>query len=84
MARLARQHPASYIAFDILAVDGTDVRSLVWRDRRALLDELAAGFEPPIQVSPYTEDYATAVRRTEELRREVEAQLGVKLVEVID
>lgn len=30
------------------------------------------------------EDYATAVRRTEELRRDVERQLGVKLVEVID
>lgn len=29
-------------------------------------------------------DYATAVQRTEELRREVEARLGVKLVEVID
>jgi biotin carboxylase len=30
------------------------------------------------------EDYAAAIRRTEELRREVEAQLGIKLVEVID
>lgn len=30
------------------------------------------------------DDYATAVRRTEELRCDVEAQLGVKLVEVID
>jgi ATP-dependent DNA ligase len=25
------------------------------------LDELATGFEPPIQVSPYTDDYDTAV-----------------------
>lgn len=61
VVRLARQHPASYVAFDILTVDGTDVRSLAWRDRRALLDELAGGFEPPIQVSPITEDYATAL-----------------------
>jgi len=30
------------------------------------------------------EDYATAVCRTEELRREVETRLGVKLVEVVD
>lgn len=67
VARLVRQHPASYVVFDILAVDGTDVRDLRWRDRRALLDELAAGFEPPIQVSPYTEDYATALEWFEAL-----------------
>lgn len=41
--RLASQHPASYVAFDVLAVDGTDVRDLPWRDRRTLLDTLAAG-----------------------------------------
>lgn len=58
--RLASQHPASYVAFDVLAVDGTDVRGLPWRDRRTLLDTLAAGFQSPIEVSPVTEDYATA------------------------
>lgn len=60
-ARLARQHPASYIAFDILAVGGIDVRHLSWRDRRGLLDELAASFTPPIQASPYVDDYKTAI-----------------------
>ena len=55
-----RQHPASYVAFDILAVDNTDVRGLAWRDRRTLLEELAAGFAPPLELSPYTDDYATA------------------------
>ena len=59
-ARLARSHPASYVAFDILAVGGRDVRGLRWRDRRMLLDELADGFTPPLQVSPVTEDYETA------------------------
>ena len=67
VTRLARQHPASYVAFDILAVDGADVRGLPWRDRRQLLDELATGFEPPIQVSPYTEDYDTAAEWFTEL-----------------
>lgn len=66
-ARLARQHPASYVAFDILAVDGTDVRGLPWRDRRLLLEELGAGFAPPLQVSPYTIDHATAVEWFTEL-----------------
>lgn len=61
VARLAREQPASYVAFDILAVDGMDVRGLRWRDRRQLLDELAPGFEPPIQVSPYTEDQDVAL-----------------------
>jgi ATP-dependent DNA ligase len=59
-ARLARSHPASYVAFDIIAVGSQDVRALPWRDRRLLLDELADGFTPPLQVSPVTEDYATA------------------------
>lgn len=60
--RLARKHPASYIAFDLLAVDGTDVRSLPWHDRRTLLEELAQDFSPPLQIAPYTTDYATAVQ----------------------
>ena len=59
--RLARQHPASFVAFDVLAVDAIDVRGLPWRDRRTLLDELAVSFQPPIQVSPYTDDYDTAM-----------------------
>lgn len=67
VARLALEHPASYVAFDILAVDSTDIGSLPWRDRRSLLKELAASFEPPVQVSPYTEDYATALEWFEAL-----------------
>ena len=59
-ARMARSHPASYVAFDILAVDTQDVRGLPWRDRRMLLDELADGFTPPLQISPVTEDWDTA------------------------
>lgn len=61
-ARLARQHPASFVAFDILAAAGVDVRDLAWRDRRALLDELGSGsLVPPLEVIPYTDDYDTAV-----------------------
>lgn len=61
VAALARLHPASYVVFDILAAEGTDLRSLPWRDRRTLLEELGAGFEPPLQLSPYTSDYQTAL-----------------------
>ncbi len=43
VAWLVREHPASYVAFDILAVDGTDVRGLRWQNRRQLLDGFVAG-----------------------------------------
>lgn len=58
--RLARAHPASYVAFDILAINGQDVRGLPWRDRRTLLEELAQNFAPPMQISPATQDRAVA------------------------
>ena len=72
VAALARQHPASYVAFDVLAVAGHDVRSLPWRDRRALLDELGSGLTVPLQMSPYTTDYQTALGWLAELPRGVE------------
>jgi ATP-dependent DNA ligase len=34
---------------------------LPWRDRRRLLEELASGLRPPLQVSPFTDDYDTAL-----------------------
>ena len=61
VAQLAQQHPASYVAFDVLAVAGADVRQLPWRDRRLLFDELGGGFQPPLQISPYTDDHQTAL-----------------------
>ena len=60
VARLAARHPASFVAFDVLAVGGVDVRPRPWRERRLLLETLAVSFEPPFQLSPYTEDLETA------------------------
>lgn len=59
-ARGAAQRPASYVAFDLLAFAGTDTRSQPWRVRRVLLEEAAAVFASPLELSPYTSDYATA------------------------
>jgi ATP-dependent DNA ligase len=56
LADEARQHPASYMVFDLLAVDGQDVRPQPLRVRRALLDELARDWTPPLQRSPVTTD----------------------------
>jgi hypothetical protein len=39
-----RHTPASYVAFDVLAVAGHDARALPFRERRALLEELARGW----------------------------------------
>ncbi|HEX9088236.1 MAG TPA: ATP-dependent DNA ligase [Arthrobacter sp.] len=58
---LVKVHPASFAAFDILAVAGHDTRGLILSDRRALLEELSAGWAPPLNLSPATSDYATAL-----------------------
>src|SRR4029453_12990074 len=60
-AKLAQEHPASYVAFDLLTLGGQDLRPHPWRDRRAALDDLASTWRPPLQLSPYTDDYDTAL-----------------------
>lgn len=54
--RLAPAQPASFVAFDILAVDSVDVRPMRWIARRTRLEALAAGWTPPLQLSPVTAD----------------------------
>src|SRR5262245_50341575 len=60
-ARLAKETPASFVAFDALAVDGRDVRDEPQRERRAHLERLLAGVEPPIHLTPLTRDRDLAV-----------------------
>ncbi|MFD9719896.1 DNA ligase [Streptomyces sp. NPDC059076] len=52
--------PVSYIAFDVLAVPGRDVRSRPLRERWPLLGEVMAAVEPPLQRVLATEDRTTA------------------------
>jgi ATP-dependent DNA ligase len=52
--------PASYVAFDLLATGGTDLRRRTLRVRRSALEELAARWAPPLQLSPLTADVAEA------------------------
>ncbi|HEX9229716.1 MAG TPA: ATP-dependent DNA ligase, partial [Arthrobacter sp.] len=61
LPRLTREHPASYAAFDVLAVAGQDTRALPFRDRRTLLENLASGWVPPLNLSPVTRDYSQGV-----------------------
>jgi ATP-dependent DNA ligase len=64
---LVRETPASYAAFDVLAVAGHDARELPLSRRRALLEELAAGWEPPLSLSPTTTDPDVAAQWFEEM-----------------
>ena len=52
--------PASYVAFDLLAVGGVDLRTQCWATRRSRLEQLAAGWSPPLQLTPVTYDAAEA------------------------
>lgn len=55
-ARRAHLQPASYAAFDVLAVAGRDIRHIALDDRRSLLEELASAWMPPLHLSPVTRD----------------------------
>jgi ATP-dependent DNA ligase len=60
IAALAAAHPASYVAFDLLAAGGTDLRAWTLTRRRAALADLAARWAPPLQLSPATTEPAEA------------------------
>jgi ATP-dependent DNA ligase len=60
VAKLANETPASFVAFDLLAAGGRDVRSAPQGERRALLEGLLADASPPIHLTPMTRDSAVA------------------------
>lgn len=57
---LAEQTPASFVAWDLLAIDDEDLREVALEARRKRLDEVMAKAKPPIHISPATLDRATA------------------------
>ncbi|MFC8525432.1 ATP-dependent DNA ligase [Pseudarthrobacter sp. NPDC057230] len=67
LPELAAAAPANYVAFDVLAVAGHDARDLPLSQRRALLEELANGWEPPLSLSPTTTDRSVAEQWFEDL-----------------
>jgi ATP-dependent DNA ligase len=58
--KLSRETPASFVAFDILAVDDEDLRQQPLLARRARLEALASGFTPSMHLTPLTRDRALA------------------------
>src|SRR5688572_30627876 len=58
--KLARETPASFVAFDLLAADGEDLRARPLAERRQALEKLLAKASPPLYLTPATPDRAIA------------------------
>ncbi len=57
---LAREMPASFVAFDLLAVGDRDLRDTPFFQRREELEQVLTGVEPPIHLTPLTADPGVA------------------------
>jgi ATP-dependent DNA ligase len=57
---LSQATPAWFVAFDLLAVGGKDLRGEPLGDRRKALERLLKGVKQPIFLTPYTREHATA------------------------
>jgi ATP-dependent DNA ligase len=63
---LAKATPASFVAFDLLGVNGRSLLSAPLAERRAALEKALAKVKPPIHLTPVTRERAVAVRWLEE------------------
>ena len=61
IGKLAAQTPASFVAFDVLAVRGRDVMARAQSARREALEALLAKATVPIHLTPMTRDRALAL-----------------------
>jgi ATP-dependent DNA ligase len=61
VAKLARETPAAFVAFDLLAAGGRSLLSAPQVERRELLEKLLGKVEPPIYLTPVTKDRDVAV-----------------------
>ena len=57
---LAQETPASFVAFDLLALDDRSLLDTPLRDRRRLLETALAGAGAPVHLTPATTDRALA------------------------
>ena len=60
VARLAKETPVSFVAFDVLAADGRNVMSAPQEERRRLLEKLLGKAKPPLYLTPATLERAVA------------------------
>ena len=57
---LATETPASFVAWDLLALGDEDLRDVPQVERRARLEQAFAGVQPPVHLTPATRDRALA------------------------
>lgn len=57
---LAAQSPASYVAWDLLALGDEDLREVLLEKRRELLEQALSNAPRPVHLSPVTRDRAVA------------------------
>jgi ATP-dependent DNA ligase len=60
-AKLAKETPSEFVAFDLLAADGRDVRAMPFEQRREQLERLLKRAGPPVHLTPMTRDRDVAV-----------------------
>jgi len=60
-AKLAKETPAEFVAFDLLAADARDLRSMPFGKRRAELEKLLTKAGAPVHLTPMTRDRGVAV-----------------------
>ena len=60
VAKLAKESPSAFVAFDLLAADGRNVMRSPQRERRALLEALLKKAKPPLYLTPATLDASLA------------------------
>jgi ATP-dependent DNA ligase len=58
--KLAKEIPASYVVFDVLAVDDTSMLDVPFRERRTTLERMLKKAKPPLYLTPATTDRAVA------------------------
>jgi ATP-dependent DNA ligase len=56
VAKLAKESPAAFVAFDLLAVDGESIMDRPQAERRALLEKMLSAVKPPVYLTPMTRD----------------------------
>jgi ATP-dependent DNA ligase len=61
VALLAEQTPASFIAFDLLALGDEDLTGRPFAQRRALLEQALSKARPPVHITPATTDRGLAL-----------------------
>ncbi|MGH2356389.1 MAG: ATP-dependent DNA ligase [Candidatus Limnocylindria bacterium] len=62
VTKLAKETPASFVGFDLLAAGGRNVMGVAQSERRTLLERLIAEVGPPVYLTPMTSDLGVATR----------------------